>query len=80
MRCPDCRGTLADGVDALTCTSLRTAMRCVGRAISTCGPSATFTEQTKYLDESLHADARHETVSPALLQAGVRQWMLATAA
>ena len=39
-------------------------------------PSATFTEQTKYLDESLHADARHETVSPALLQAGVRQWML----
>ncbi len=39
-------------------------------------PSATFTEQTKYLDEALHADARHETVSPALLQAGVRQWML----
>ena len=39
-------------------------------------PSATFTEQTKYLDEALHADARHETVSPPLLQAGVRQWML----
>ena len=36
----------------------------------------TFAEQTKYLDDALHADHRHETVSPPLLQAGVRQRML----
>jgi SAM-dependent methyltransferase len=39
-------------------------------------PSTTFVEQTKYLDEALHTDHRHETVSPPLLQAGVRQRML----
>jgi SAM-dependent methyltransferase len=39
-------------------------------------PSITFAEQTKYLDAALHADHRHETVSPPLLQAGVRQRML----
>ena len=39
-------------------------------------PSMTFAEQTKYLDDALHADHRHETVSPPLLQAGVRQRML----
>ena len=35
-----------------------------------------FTEQTKYLDEALHADARHAHVSPPLLGAGVRHRML----
>ena len=30
-------------------------------------PSTMFAEQTKYLDEALHADARHERVSPPLL-------------
>jgi SAM-dependent methyltransferase len=75
VRCPDCRGTLADGADSLTCTNCgRLCAR--GPGYLDLRPSATFTEQTKYLDESLHADARHETVSPALLQAGVRQWML----
>ncbi len=75
VRCPDCRGRLADGPDALTCTGC--GRRCGrGPGYLDLRPSATFTEQTKYLDEALHADARHETVSPALLQAGVRQWML----
>lgn len=75
VRCPDCRGTLADGTDALTCSNC--GRRCArGPGYLDLRPSATFTEQTKYLDEALHADARHETVSPALLQAGVRQWML----
>ena len=74
-RCPDCRGDLADEVGALVCR------RCGRRAVKGDGyldlrPSEAFTEQTRYLDEALHRDARHETVSPALLQAGVRQWML----
>lgn len=75
VRCPDCLGTLADGPDALTC--MNCGRRCArGPGYLDLRPSATFTERTKYLDEALHADARHETVSPALLQAGVRQWML----
>ena len=39
-------------------------------------PLAMFTERTKYLDEALHADARHAHVSPPLLGAGVRHRML----
>jgi SAM-dependent methyltransferase len=75
VRCPDCGGALRDGPDALSCE------RCGRRAARGPGyldlrPSDAFTEQTKYLDEALHGDARHETVSPPLLQAGVRQWML----
>lgn len=75
LRCPDCRGTLADAPEALVCTACgRVCPRAPGYV--DLRPSAHFTEQTKYLDEALHADARHESVSPALLQAGVRQWML----
>jgi SAM-dependent methyltransferase len=39
-------------------------------------PTAAFTEQTKYLDDALHADARHESVSPPLLGSKVRHNML----
>ena len=39
-------------------------------------PREAFAEQTRYLDASLHADARHETVSAPLLSAGVRNRML----
>ena len=39
-------------------------------------PSEQFAEQTKYLDEALHADARHERVSPPLLGSKIRNDML----
>ena len=39
-------------------------------------PSVEFAEQTKYLDEALHADARHERVSPPLLGSKIRNDML----
>jgi SAM-dependent methyltransferase len=39
-------------------------------------PPTAFAEQTRYLDEALHQDARHESVSPPLLQSGVRQRQL----
>jgi SAM-dependent methyltransferase/uncharacterized protein YbaR (Trm112 family) len=39
-------------------------------------PPTSFSEQTKYLDEALHADARHESVSPPLLAAAIRQRQL----
>jgi SAM-dependent methyltransferase len=35
-----------------------------------------FSEQTKYLDEALHADARHQRVSPPLLGSKIRNDML----
>ena len=75
VRCPDCRGTLAGDADALTCTTC--GRRCArGPGYLDLRPSATFTEQTKYLDEALHADARHETVSPRCFRPAMRQWML----
>lgn len=39
-------------------------------------PLETYAEQTKYLDDALHADARHERVSPPLLGSRVRNGML----
>lgn len=79
VRCPACRQRLRrDNRDAAV-------MRCEG-----CGleygqatsefldlrPRERFQEQTKYLDESLHADARHERVSPPLLGSKIRNDML----
>ncbi len=73
--CPDCRGRLAADADALTCEGCgRRFAR--GPGYLDLRPAGTFDQTTLYTEEALHADARHETVSPPLLQAGVRQWML----
>jgi SAM-dependent methyltransferase len=76
VRCPECRGPLRGPASALTCTGCGCEYRSPGGDYLDLRPRATFAEQTKYLDEALHADARHETVSPPLLQAGVRNAML----
>jgi ubiquinone/menaquinone biosynthesis C-methylase UbiE len=60
----------------LTCTRCGEVYLQRTRAFVDLRPTTAFAEQTKYLDEALHADARHETVSPPLLQAGVRQRQL----
>ena len=75
VRCPDCRGTLAIEATRLRCPACD---RSWPRAVQYLDlrPSAMFTEQTKYLDDALHADARHAHVSPPLLGAGVRHRML----
>jgi SAM-dependent methyltransferase len=39
-------------------------------------PRTAFDEQTKYLDETLHADARHTSVGPPLLGSRIRNDML----
>ena len=39
-------------------------------------PTVAFEERTKYLDEALHVDARHEHVSPPLLGSKIRNDML----
>jgi SAM-dependent methyltransferase len=75
-RCPDCGGPVRPaGEAAIACS------RCDRRFERSNGyldlrPLSAFDEQTKYLDESLHADARHERVSPPLLSAKVRNDML----
>jgi SAM-dependent methyltransferase len=39
-------------------------------------PGVSYAEQTRYLDEALHSDARHEHVSPPLLSAKIRNDVL----
>ena len=79
VRCPDCRGTIArsaDSGDALTCRTCGRAYRAAGGDYLDLRPADQFAEQTKYLDEALHADARHERVSPPLLGSKIRNDML----
>jgi SAM-dependent methyltransferase len=88
VRCPDCGGVPrvagASRDDGAAATA-RPSLICGG-----CGrvypasfgsyldlrPSEAFSETTKYMDEALHADSRHETVSPPLLSAAIRNDML----
>jgi SAM-dependent methyltransferase len=76
VRCPDCRSTLLFDEGGLVCTRCRHRFRRVEEAYLDLRPSEQFAEQTKYLDEALHADARHERVSPPLLGSKIRNDML----
>lgn len=80
VRCPECRGELLDEPRA---AGRALACRACGRAYPPSGadfldlrPKVQFAEQTLYLDEALHADARHERVSPPLLGSKIRNDML----
>ncbi|MFB3853491.1 MAG: methyltransferase domain-containing protein [Vicinamibacterales bacterium] len=73
-RCPSCRGALANEGD-LYCRACDCSYH-VGKKHLDLRPPAAFAERTKYLDEELHLDRRHEHVSPPLLSAGVRNDML----
>ena len=76
VRCPDCRGELAGPADALVCRGCGRAYRTSSGDYLDLRPRVEFSEQTKYLDESLHADARHERLSPPLLGSKIRNDML----
>jgi len=73
--CPDCRNPLAQTAAGVKCSGC-------GRVFASAAgfldlrPLAAFEEQTKYLDEALHADARHETIAPPLLGSKIRNDML----
>ena len=75
VRCPDCAGVLTPGGPAVRCDAC-------GRSFAASAgyldlrPSAAFDERTRYVDEALHVDARHETIAPPLLGSKVRQDML----
>ena len=75
VRCPDCGGAIRGTPPGVDCGA------CGRRFAATADylvlhPGVSFAEQTKYLDEALHADARHEHVTPPLLAAKIRNDVL----
>ena len=76
VRCPDCHGVLAGTADSLVCRGCGRPYHTPSPDYLDLRPRVAYSEQTKYLDESLHADARHETVSPPLLGSRIRNDML----
>ncbi|HMC77572.1 MAG TPA: methyltransferase domain-containing protein [Vicinamibacterales bacterium] len=76
VRCPACHGTLTGDPSSLTCASCGKQYGGPSKDFLDLRPHETFEERTKYLDEALHADARHERVSPPLLGSKIRNDML----
>lgn len=76
VRCPECRGTLGGSVSSLTCAACGRMYGAVPPDFLDLRPRDQFTERTKYLDPALHADARHERVSPPFLGSKIRNDML----
>jgi SAM-dependent methyltransferase len=74
-QCPDCGGRLEAAAEGARCRA------CARVFDGSAGyldlhPLADFAQRTKYLDESLHADARHEKIAPPLLGSKIRNDML----
>jgi len=76
VRCPECRSPVTRNGEQVTCSGCGRRYRAANAAYLDLRPSVEFAEQTKYLDEALHADARHERVSPPLLGSKIRNDML----
>jgi SAM-dependent methyltransferase len=76
VRCPACHGALAGDPSALTCLSCGRQYGGPSADFLDLRPHESFEERTKYLDEALHADARHERVSPPFLGSKIRNDML----
>jgi len=76
VRCPACHATLAGDPASLQCTSCGRTYGGGSQDFLDLRPHETFAERTKYLDESLHADARYQRVSPPLLGSKIRNDML----
>lgn len=76
VRCPDCHGPLDGDASSLACRRCGRQYRSQSRDFLDLRPAVEYAEQTKYLDQSLHADARHERLSPPLLGSKIRNDML----
>ena len=76
VRCPACRSPLRRDAAILRCEGCAAEYPQTSDAFLDLRPRERFEEQTKYLDESLHADARHERVSPPVLGSKIRNDML----
>lgn len=70
-RCPDCSGALTPQPSGAICSVCHRHFDGSRRYLDL-RPLEAFVEQTKYLDEALHVDARHETVAPPLLGSKIR--------
>jgi SAM-dependent methyltransferase len=70
-RCPDCSGALIAQSSAAQCADCKRTFDATRRYLDL-RPLHEYEEQTKYLDEALHVDARHETVAPPLLGSKIR--------
>ncbi|MEO6221917.1 MAG: class I SAM-dependent methyltransferase [Vicinamibacterales bacterium] len=71
VRCPDCSGRLTPQAPGAVCAQCHRQFDGSRRYLDL-RPLEAFAEQTKYLDEALHVDARHETVAPPLLGSKIR--------
>jgi len=76
VRCPACHGALTGQPASLVCDACGTRYDGSPRDFLDLRPRQAFEEQTKYLDEALHADARYARVSPPLLGSKIRNDML----
>ena len=77
VRCPECRSEVTRAPAAtIVCSGCGRRYRMSSADYLDMRPVEKFSEQTRYLDEALHADARHEHVSPPLLGAKIRNDML----
>jgi SAM-dependent methyltransferase len=76
VRCPDCHGELAGPPESLVCRGCGRPYHSASPDYLDLRPRVAYAEQTKYLDETLHTDARHERVSPPLLGSRIRNDML----
>ncbi len=76
VRCPDCGGSIAPvPPSGALCGGCGRQFDAAG-ALLDLRPLEAFTEQTKYLDEALHEDARHAAIAPPLLGSKIRHDML----
>lgn len=75
VRCPDCGGSVRGTPPDLSCDACHRRFAANAEYL-VLHPGVSFAEQTKYLDEALHADARHEHVTPPLLSAKIRNDVL----
>ena len=75
VRCPDCYRELDGSPQRLTCVGCGRVYESPADFLDM-RPREEFAEQTKYLDDALHVDARHERVSPPLLGSKIRNDML----
>lgn len=75
VRCPDCRDHLDGPAERLTCRGCGWIYESDGAWLDL-RPRQEFAERTKYLDDALHTDARHERVSAPLLGSKIRNDML----
>ena len=75
VQCPDCRGRIAPAGGGYVCQNCGRTFN-GDRGYLDLRPREAFQEQTKYLDEALHADARHESIAPPLLGSKIRNDML----